>query len=82
LRLSAPITIVVEVRSQFETKPADRSEIETKRSSLNQNSAPAAEPSQKLAPDATTILSQLQARRKKSKADLAELELILEILQS
>jgi len=73
---------VQELRSQFETEPADREEIETKRSSLNQNSAPAAEPSQKLAPDAATILSQLQARRKKSQADLADLEFILEILQS
>jgi hypothetical protein len=67
---------------RFERERTDREEIETKRSSLNQNSAPAAEPSQKLAPDAATILSQLQERRKKSKADLAELELILEILQS
>jgi hypothetical protein len=43
----------------FETERADREEIEGKRSSLNQNSASAATLSQKLAPDATTILSQL-----------------------
>jgi ABC-type transporter Mla subunit MlaD len=82
LRLSAPIAIGVELRSQLETERADREDIEAKRSSLNQNTAPAAEPSQKLAPDAAKIISQLRARRKKSKADLAELELILEILQS
>ncbi len=55
----APIAIGVELRSQLETERADREEIEAKRSSLNQNSAPAATLSQKLAPDAATILSQL-----------------------
>jgi len=43
----------------FETERASREEIEGKRSSLNQNSAPAATLSQKLASDAATILSQL-----------------------
>ena len=57
---SAPIAIGVELRSQLETERAERKEIEAKRSSLNQNSAPVAEPSQKLAPDAATILSQLR----------------------
>jgi hypothetical protein len=66
----------------FETERADREEIEAKQSSLKQNSVPAAEHSQKLAPDAATILSQLRARRKKSKTDLADLEAILEILES
>ena len=33
-----------------------------------------------LTPDAATILSQLLAKRKKSKADLADLELIVESL--
>jgi len=56
----AQIAIGVEFWSQLETESADREEIEAKRSSLNQNSAPAAEPSQKLAPDAATILSQLR----------------------
>jgi hypothetical protein len=55
----APIAIGVELRSQLETERADREEIEAKRSSLNQNSAPAATLSQKLAPDAATILSPL-----------------------
>jgi hypothetical protein len=49
---------------------------------LKQNSAPAATLFEKLTPDAATILSQLRARRKKSKTDLADLEAILEILES
>jgi hypothetical protein len=66
----------------FETERADREEIEAKRSSLKKNPAPAATLSKKLTPDAATISASSPARRKKSKADLAELELILEILQS
>jgi hypothetical protein len=49
---------------------------------LQKNFAYAAELFQKLTPDAATISASSPARRKKSKADLAELELILEILQS
>ena len=49
---------------------------------LKENFVPAAELFQKLTPDAATILNQLLAKRKKSKADLADVELILEILQS
>jgi hypothetical protein len=37
---------------------------------------------EKLTPDVAAILSQLRARRKKSKTDLADLEAILEILES
>jgi len=70
------------LRSQLEAERADREEIEAELSELKQNSAPAATLSEKLAPDAATILSQLRARRKKSKADLADLEAILEILES
>jgi chromosome segregation ATPase len=73
---------VVELRSQFETERADRSEVEAELSDLKQNSAPAAAHSQKLTLDAAIILSQLRAKRKKSKADLADLEAILEILES
>jgi DNA repair exonuclease SbcCD ATPase subunit len=73
---------VRELRSQLETECAERKEIEAEFSELKQNSAPAAELSQNLILDAATILSQLRARRKKSKADLADLEAILEILQS
>jgi DNA repair exonuclease SbcCD ATPase subunit len=73
---------VQELRSQLETEHADREEIEAELSELKENSTPAAELSQNLILDAATILSQLRARRKKSKADLADLEAILEILQS
>ncbi len=73
---------VQELRSQLETERADWGEIEAELSELKQNSAPAATPSEKLTPDAATILSQLRARRKKSKTDLADLEAILEILES
>ena len=73
---------VQELRSQLETERADREEIEAEFSELKQISAPAPTLSEKLTPDAATILSQLRARRKKSKADLADLELIVEILQS
>jgi uncharacterized coiled-coil DUF342 family protein len=73
---------VHELRSQLETERADREKIEVELSELKQNSAPAAAHSQKLTPDAATILSQLRATRKKSKTDLADLEAILDILES
>jgi uncharacterized protein (DUF3084 family) len=73
---------VQELRSQLETERADREEIEAELSELKQNSAPAARLSERLTSDAATILSQLRARRKKSKTDLADLEAILEILES
>jgi len=73
---------VAELRSQLETERASRSELKAELSELKENSAPGAEPSKKLTPEVATILSQLRTRRKKSKADLADLELILEILQS
>jgi hypothetical protein len=49
---------------------------------LKQNSVLAATPSEKLTPDAATILNKLRAKRKKSKTDLADLGAILEILES
>ena len=73
---------VGELRLQLETEHADREEIEAELSELKQNSVPAATLSEKLIPDAATILSQLRARRKKSKTDMADLEAILEILES
>lgn len=73
---------VQELRSQLETERADWGGIEAELSEKKQNSAPAATVSEKLTPDAATILSQLRARRKKSKTDLADLEAILEILES
>ena len=71
-----------ELRSQLETERVDQENIETEFSEKEQNSAQAAAHSQKLTPDAATILSQLRASRKKSKTDLADLETILEILES
>jgi hypothetical protein len=73
---------VQELRSQLETERAAREEVEAELSELKQNYAPAATLSEKLTADAATILSQLRARRKKSKTDLADLEAILEILKS
>ena len=73
---------VQELRSQLETERADREEIEAELSELKQNPAPAATLSEKLIPDAATILGQLRARRKKSKTDLVDLEAILEILEN
>ena len=72
---------VQELRSQLETKRADRGEIEAELSELKQNSAPAARISEKLTPDAATILSQLRAKRKKSSVSLADIEAILEIME-
>jgi ABC-type transporter Mla subunit MlaD len=73
---------VQELRSQLETERANREKIEVELSKLKQDSAPAATVPKKLTPHAATILSQLRARRKKSKTDLADLEAILEILES
>jgi DNA repair exonuclease SbcCD ATPase subunit len=73
---------VQELRSQLETERADREKIEVELSELKQDSVPAATVPKKLTPDAATILSQLRAKRKKSKTDLADLEAILEILES
>jgi myosin heavy subunit len=73
---------VQELRSQLETERADQEYIEAELSELKQNSVPAARLSEKLTSDAATILSQLRTRRKKSKTDLADLEAILEILES
>jgi ABC-type transporter Mla subunit MlaD len=73
---------VQELRSQLETERSDHEEIEAHLSELKQNSSPAATLPEKLTPNAATILSQLRAKRKKSKTDLADLETILEILES
>ena len=73
---------VQELRSQLETERADQEEIEAELSELKQNSAPAATLPKKLTGDVATILSQLRTRRKKSKTGLADLQAILEILES
>jgi len=72
---------LVEVWSQLETERADRLELEAELSELKQNSAYVATLSEKLAPDAATILSQLRAKRKKSPVSLADIEAILEIIE-
>jgi SMC interacting uncharacterized protein involved in chromosome segregation len=72
---------VQELRSQLETERASREEIETELSEKEQNSVPAARISEKLTPDAATILSQLRAKRKKSPVSLADIEAILEIME-
>lgn len=73
---------VQELRSQLETERASREEIETQLSDLKQISPPAATLFEKLTLDAATILSQLRAKRKKSPVSLADIEAILEILES
>ncbi len=73
---------VAELREQLQKERASREEIEVKLSKKKQNSVPVTRLSEKLTPDVATILSQLRARRKKSKTDLADLETILEILES
>ncbi|MEG3960051.1 hypothetical protein QT982_32230, partial [Microcoleus sp. herbarium2] len=72
---------VQELRSQLETERASREEIETELSEKEQNSVPVARISEKLTPDAATILSQLRAKRKKSPVSLADIEAILEIME-
>lgn len=61
---------------------ADREEVNAELCELKQNFAPAATVSENLTPDAARIRRQLRARCKKSKTDLADLEAILEILES
>jgi chromosome segregation ATPase len=68
---------VREVRSQLEQERADREETEAELAELKQKSTAARE-----FPDAADLLNQLKAKRKKSKTDLADLEVILEILES
>jgi predicted nucleic acid-binding Zn-ribbon protein len=72
---------VQELRSQLETERAEREEIERELSEKKQNSAPAATLSEKLTPDAATILSQLRAKRKKSPVSLTDIQAILEIME-
>jgi chromosome segregation ATPase len=69
---------VQELRSQLEIERTDREEIETELSELKQKSAAAG----KDLPEAADLLNQLKAKRKKSKTDLADVDAILEILES
>jgi len=79
------------LRSQLEQERADREEVEaqladreeqlrqllSELSKLKQKSAVARE-----LPEAADLLNHLKAKRKKSKSDLADLEVILEILEN
>jgi hypothetical protein len=56
---------LVEVRSQLETERADRKKIGAKLSKLKKKSSPTATLSEKLTPDAATILSQLARQAQK-----------------
>jgi DNA repair exonuclease SbcCD ATPase subunit len=82
---------VREVRSQLEQERADRGEVEAKltdrEEQMRQLLSELAELKQKSAtarelPEAADLLNQLKSQRKKSKADLTDLEAILEILES
>ena len=75
-------TQLAELRSQLEKERASREEIQVELSELKQNSAPAATLFGKLTPDTATVLSKLRAKRKKSPVSLADIEAILEILES
>ncbi|MEG4048445.1 hypothetical protein [Microcoleus sp. Pol17_C1] len=66
---------VQELRSQLETERAHRKEIEIQLSDLRQQSVTASE-----LPEAADLLNQLKGRRKKSKADLGDIDAILGLL--
>ena len=76
------------MRSQLEQERADREEVEVQladrdveieklQSELKQKSATAG----KDLPEAAELLNQLKTRRKKSKTDLGDVELILEMVE-
>jgi hypothetical protein len=73
--------VCVQLQSQLETERSSREKIEARLSEKEQNSARVATVSKKSTADATTILSQLRAKRKKSPVSLADIEAILEILE-
>ena len=62
-------------RSQLATELADREEVEAELSDLRQKSVTASE-----LPEAADLFNQLKGRRKKSRTDLADIEVILESL--
>jgi chromosome segregation ATPase len=68
---------VQELRSQLTTERADREESETELSDLKQKSAIAG----KDLPEAADLYNELKARRKKSGSSLADVELILEMIE-
>jgi chromosome segregation ATPase len=68
---------VQELRSQLEQEHADREELETELSELKQKPVAAG----KDLPEAADLYNQLKTRRKKSNASLADVELILEMIE-
>jgi uncharacterized phage infection (PIP) family protein YhgE len=68
---------VRELRSQLETERADREQVEAKLAELQEDSATAS----KDLPEAADLLNQLKAKRKKSTASLADIEVVLEIIE-
>jgi chromosome segregation ATPase len=82
-----------ELRSQFEQERADREKLQKEFNELNERHlarvfvAEALQHEKSVAaskdlPEAADLLNQLKSKRKKSKTDLADLEAILEILES
>jgi len=69
---------VQNLTEQLAKESDDRKKIEALLSDLRKNSAAAS----KDFPEAAELLNQLKSKRKKSKTDLADLEAILEILES
>jgi chromosome segregation ATPase len=67
---------VQELRSQLETERADREEVEAELSDLKQKSVTTSK-----LPGAADLLNQLKAKRKKSSASLADVELIFEMIE-
>jgi uncharacterized coiled-coil DUF342 family protein len=68
---------VQELRSQLETERASREEIEAKLCDLKQKSATASLD----LPEAADLYNQLKAKRKKSRVSLADVELILGMIE-
>ncbi|MEG3860813.1 flagellar alpha dynein [Microcoleus sp. herbarium12] len=64
------------VRSQLATERASREEVETQLSDLRQKSVTAS----REFPEPADLFNQLKARRKKSGANLADMEAVLDIL--
>lgn len=68
---------LAEVRSQLATERADREEIEAELAELKQKPVTAG----KDLPEAADLYNQLKTRRKKSSSSLADVELILEMVE-
>lgn len=68
---------LAEIRAEKSSLQKTCSELRSELSDLKQKSAAA----EKEFPDAAELLNQLKARRKKSKADLGDVTVILEILE-